>query len=101
MRAGAVAVRFLVRADLELGDVGLHGVVGELELDTPVGGPALPAHLQSDLPRIGDEGAAPRVNAAGLFALFGGRRFLVELFRSGGKDAGLAVVAVAEDIIVI
>ena len=62
-KPGAVAVALLVGADRHLGDVRVHGAVGEHEHDVGAAGAAVAPGLQLDGGQIGDEIRLPHVVA--------------------------------------
>ncbi len=59
MRAGPVAMRFLVGADGKLGDMALGIVVGHLEHRVDAAGAALLPAVEQHVGRIGDEVGFP------------------------------------------
>src|SRR5262245_7121999 len=55
VRAGTMAMRFLISSDREFGDVGSHYIAGEVEVDMPAAGAAFIPYLKRHVPCIGHE----------------------------------------------
>src|ERR1017187_10245125 len=101
MRPRTMTMRLLVSTHLKLGDVGLHGVVGQLEFNSRIRLAALCALEQTERPRVWDVGAFPGIDPPFLLTLGRVGIFVMEMFGTGPKSIGIAVIAVAEYIFIV
>src|SRR5882672_3124461 len=79
----------------------LHTVVGHLQLDPHIVMTTLGNLLEFYIARVGNESAVPGINAPGLFALFGVRVLVMDLFSTGREEVGFAVESFTEGVVVV